>query len=74
MLGSFCQKRSLWETLAHGLHKYARMFYHQLDSNPTGAGLQATSRKRQAASVKQQAMQGSSYKQQASSRVGSKAL
>jgi hypothetical protein len=49
------------------------MFYHQLDSNPTGAGLQATSRKRQATSCKLCKVQAASVKQQASSRVGSKA-
>jgi hypothetical protein len=46
------------------------MFYHQLDPNPTGAGLQATSRKRQAASYarfKLQAAQGASGKLQAPS-------
>jgi hypothetical protein len=38
------------------------MFYHQLDSNPTGAGLQATSRKRQATSSKLCKVQASSSK------------
>jgi hypothetical protein len=38
------------------------MFYHQLDPNPTGAGLQATSRKRQATSSKLCKVQASSSK------------
>ena len=50
MLGSFCQKCSLWETLNHGLHIYARP-HHQGNLVP-GAKLQAASRKQQAASFK----------------------
>jgi hypothetical protein len=35
------------------INKYARMFYHQLDPNPTGAGRQATSNKQQAEGLRQ---------------------
>jgi len=57
MLGSFCQKRSLWETLTHGLRQIVARHYVLL--------IQAASNKPQASSFKRQAAQGASGKRQA---------
>jgi hypothetical protein len=59
LLGSFCQKRSLWETLTHGLRQIAARHYVLL--------IQATSHKLQASSAKLLKVQAASFKRQAAS-------
>jgi hypothetical protein len=69
LLGSFCQKRSLWETLTHGLRQIAARHYVLLiqaqaqASKPQASSakllkVQAASFKRRAASLKLQAASG----------------
>jgi hypothetical protein len=65
LLGSFCQKRSLWETLTHGLRQIAARHYVLL--------IQAASRKPsskhkpQASSAKLLKVQAASFKPRAAS-------